>query len=152
MEEEDLEDKFPVKYRNQPDMARSALYGSMYYSTIDTIAYLDKMLVDDRKHKGWLYFYKYKRSKDDVEWRIAYSGLQPVDTTSFTTGFNSYENDFIAFSRQVYHPGDIKQQQQQLLKECLYSLRESASQFYGKYDDEDINAAAVEEVKGGRFE
>ncbi|CAN5532655.1 hypothetical protein BH10BAC2_BH10BAC2_09100 [soil metagenome] len=147
-----LADKFPAKYKNQYDITRSALNGSFYYSKIESIVYIDRLQVNDRSGKGWLYFYKYKKSKDDEEWRIAYAGLQPLDTAKLNTKFNSYKNNFIEYSHEVYNTADVKEKQQQLLKECLYALRESASRFYGRYDDEDMDAAAVDEVKGGRFE
>lgn len=147
-----LAEQFPAKYNNQYDIARSALHGSFYYAKIDSLVYIDRIQVNDRANKGWLYFYKYKKFKDDIEWRIAYSGLQPLDTAKINVKFNSYKNGFIEYSHEVYNVADIKQKQQQLLKECLYALRESASHFYGRYDDEEIDAAAVDEVKGGRFE
>ena len=152
LEEANITDKFPAKYKTQQYMARSALYGASYYSKTDTLIYLDKLHVNDPKHKGWLYFYKYKKSKDHKEWHIAYSGLQPLDTSKISTAFNSYKNDFIEYSKELYSPADAKEKLRQLLKENLYALRESSSRFYGRYDDEEIDAAVVDEVKGGRFE
>ncbi|QEC66710.1 TraB/GumN family protein [Panacibacter ginsenosidivorans] len=145
-----IADKFPVKYKNQTDMALSALSAAFYYSKTDSLIYLDKLQVNDAKHKGWLYFFKYKKSKDDKEWHIAYSGLQPLDATKISTTFNAYKNDFIGYSREVYNTADVKQKMQQLLKENLYALRKSSSQFYGNNNDED--ALVVDEVKGGRVE
>jgi len=152
LEDAKLLDKFPAKYKNQYDLSRSILDGSVYYNKADTVVYLNKMQVTDSKNKGWLYFYKYKRSKDDKEWRIAYSGLQPADTSKIKTSFSGYKNAFVDFSKEIYYAENLKETEQQLIKECLYSLRKSSSRFYGRYDDEDIDAAVVDEVKGGRVE
>lgn len=144
-----LTDKFPAKYLNQYDFSKSLLDDVSYYAKPDTIVFTNKILVNSNRQKGWLYFYKYKKSKDDKEWFIAYSGLQPTDTSKIKTEFNSYKKYFIDFSREVYNTENINETQSILLKKCLYSLRESSSQFYGKYDDDDVATDAVEEVKAG---
>ena len=90
-----------------------------------------------------------KRSKDDKEWFIAYSGLQPTDTLKINTDFKFYKNDFVDFTNEVYNVANVKESQQLLVKKCLYALRESSSQFYGKYNDDDQDTEAVEEVKSG---
>jgi uncharacterized protein YbaP (TraB family) len=143
---------FPTKYKNQLDISRSALEGAFYYGKTDSLIYIDKLRVNDARQNGWLYFFRYKKSKDDKEWHIAYSGLQPLDTTKINISFNSYRNDFIGYSREMYHPADVKQKMGKLLKENLYALRESSSRFYGNNNDEDEDAAVVDEVKGGRIE
>ena len=144
-----LTDKFPAKYKNQNDIANSILDGTSYYNKMDTVIYTNKLQVTDTRYKGWLYFYKYKRSKDDKEWFIAYSGLQPTDTLKINTDFKFYKNDFVDFTSEVYNVANVKESQQLLVKKCLYALRESSSQFYGKYNDDDQDTEAVEEVKSG---
>lgn len=144
-----LTEKFPAKYKNQLDISKSLLDDVSYYNQMDTIVYTNKVFVNDSKYKGWLYFYKYKRSKDDKEWYIAYSGLQPADTSKIKTDFRSYTKDFRDFSKEVYNAQNANETQAMLLKKCLYALRESSSQFYGRYNDDDVTSAAVDQVKSG---
>lgn len=144
--------KFPAAYKTQRLIASGILYHSFSYQKVDSLVYIDKLSVNDSRNKGWLYFFKYKTNKDDEVWRIAYSGLQPLDTNKVTTGVAAYRNDFTGFTNEVYNEADISQQMQKLLKQNIYALRESSSRFYSAYDEEDMDSVLVEEIKGGRFE
>jgi len=70
--------KFPVAYKNQQAIARSMLMSAGgRYDRIDTMAYLDKLPVTYKGRKGYVYFFKYKRMRDDAVWQIALVGMQP---------------------------------------------------------------------------
>lgn len=118
--------KFPSLYKNQADLARSALVNSRSYNKVDTLVYLDKLPVNDKGDKGWVYFYKYKDKRDDVAWELATSGLQPENLKAVSTDdeFTSFRQDNLDEDKPV------KEQLEKLLKEMLYSKHKSARSFY----------------------
>jgi hypothetical protein len=122
-------DKFPAAYKNQLDMARSMLQTGNYYSSSkpDSVVYLDKLPVTYKGKTGWVYFFKYKKMRDDNYWQIASVGMQPqkldsidVDNDDFTEGEN----------RRLENNQPVSEQLQKMLKELLNSKRSGASEFY----------------------
>jgi hypothetical protein len=129
LEEMKKTDKFPHQYKNQLAIAKSLLTKSLAsYDKIDTLVYLDKLPVSYEHKKGYVYFFKYKRMRDDVSWQLASVGMQPekseqvdVDNDDFTTA----DDD-----RKLDNDKPVKEQLQKMLKEMLYARRNSASVFY----------------------
>ncbi len=88
-----MTDKFPKQYKNQLDIAKSLIVKTIANSDkIDTLIFLEKMPVAYEHKKGYVYFFKYKRMRDDVNWLIASAGMQPekadvidVKNDDFTT-------------------------------------------------------------------
>ena len=115
-----------AKYKTQMDLAKSVLINSRSYNKADTIVYLDKLPVNYRDDKGWVYFYKYKDKKDDATWEFASSGIQPENIKEISTddAFTSFMQDNLDEEKP------FKEQLQKLLKEMLYSKRKSARAFY----------------------
>jgi Uncharacterized protein conserved in bacteria len=120
--------RFPKQYKNQLAMARSLLTRSLSsYEKLDTLAYLDKLPVSYEHKKGFVYFFKYKRMRDDITWQLASVGMQPekadqvnIDNDDFTS------ND----DRKLQNDKPLKEQLHKMLKEMLYARRSSASVFY----------------------
>ena len=122
-------DKFPAVYKNQLDMARCMLRTSQYYSYSkpDSVVFLDKLPVTYKGKTGWVYFFKYKKMRDDNYWEIASVGMQPqkvdsidVDNDEFTEGGN----------HRLENNKPLAGQLQNTLKEMLNAKRSSASEFY----------------------
>jgi hypothetical protein len=122
-------DKFPAAYKNQLDMARSMLRTGNYYSSSkpDSVVYLDKLPVTYKGKTGWVYFFKYKKMRDDNYWQIASVGMQPqkldsidIDNDDFTEGEN----------RRLENNQPVSEQLQKMLKELLNAKRSGASEFY----------------------
>jgi hypothetical protein len=122
-------DKFPKQYKTQLDIARSLVAKPLdNYEKLDTLIYLDKLPVSYENKKGYVYFFKYKRMRDDITWNVATVGMQPekpdvidVDNDDFT----SVDED-----RKLENDKPVKEQLQKMLKEMLYARRSSASVFY----------------------
>jgi hypothetical protein len=93
-------------------------------------------------HKdGLVYFFKFKRKKDD-DWKIASVGLLQKDSMSFEfknpkgRAYN-YELDFTEFSNERLKDDEpIDEQLEQRLKKLVYAKRPGAKEFY-KIDDEE---------------
>lgn len=124
-----MADKFPKQYRNQLDIAKSLVVKTLGNSdVIDTLIFLDKLPVAYEHKKGYVYFFKYKRMRDDVNWQIASAGMQPEKADAIDVkndDFTTAEED-----RKLDADKPVKEQLQKMLKEMLYARRSSASVFY----------------------
>lgn len=79
-EENNILDRFDTTYLNQMDFSFSLLFGSKYDAKEDSVLFICKKTVQNIEGKGYVYFYKSKYENQD-EWRLNYSGMQPLDTT-----------------------------------------------------------------------
>jgi hypothetical protein len=122
-------DKFPKQYKNQLDIARSLIVKTLTnYDKIDTLIFLDKVPVAYEQKKGYVYFFKYKRMRDDINWQLATAGMQPERTDMIDVkndDFTSVDDD-----RKLDNDKPVKEQLQKIVKEMLYARRSSASVFY----------------------
>jgi hypothetical protein len=150
--------KFPSLYRNHSDLARSKLLDSKSYNKPDSVVFADRLPMNYKDKKGFIYFFKYKSNKEDITWKLATVGLVPEDpaeiefddTTGHTfliyypeesgkKGFNRY--DFTEFTETaIKEDKPLSEQLKKELKKMLYSRRKSAAQFY-----DDKEAALSEE-------
>lgn len=121
--------KFPKQYKNQLDMSRSLIIKALSnYDKLDTLIFLDKLPVTYEKKKGYVYFFKYKRMRDDITWQVASAGMQPEKPDEINVEldeFTAAEED-----RKLENDKPVKEQLQKMLKEMLYTRRSSASVFY----------------------
>lgn len=130
-------DLFPNTFKSQLQLAQSKLLSSISYIKVDTLVYLKKLLLQDKEKKGSIYFFKYKRFKEDNAWKLATAGLMPEDSTQMifdTTEPNEAErdaNDFTELS-DIKLSADTSESEQleKLRKKLLYSRRKSGAQFY----------------------
>jgi hypothetical protein len=129
LETNKMTDKFPKQYRNQLDISRSLIVKTLTnYDKIDTLIFLDKLPVAYEQKKGYVYFFKYKRMRDDITWQVATAGMQPEKADAIDVkndDFTSVEED-----RKLETDKPVKEQLQKMLKEMLYARRSSASVFY----------------------
>ena len=75
---------YPEKYYNQQDMSLSWLMESTDEVDKDSIQFIKKVMISNKKEKGYLYFFIYKV---EDEWKLNYVGLQPADTTIMYSDF-----------------------------------------------------------------
>jgi hypothetical protein len=122
------EEKFPAAYKKQEWIARSLLVNSgQLYGKMDTLSFIDKLPVEYKNKKGFVYFFKYKRMKDDAAWQLASVGMQPADLTQVDV-----ENDeFTEMEKRKLETDEpVGQQLANALKEMLNSKHPSAAGFY----------------------
>ena len=127
---------FPAAFNNHIDLAKSKLMSLNSYQMPDSILYLDKFPLQYKKRNGLVYFFKYKRNKDDNSWKIAMAGLIPPHSSGFE--FENmddkkevYEYDFTEMTgTKIDEETPLKSQLQKALKKKLYSKRKSGAQFY----------------------
>ena len=121
-------DKFPAAFKNQQAIARSMLERSdASYERMDTVVFIDKLPVAYENKKGYVYFFRYKRMRDDAGWQIASVGMQPEKLNEIDID----NDDFVMRGeRKLENDRPVKEQLQQILKEMVNSRRGSASMFY----------------------
>ena len=149
--------KFPARYNNHIDLAKSKLLAEKSYDKPDTLVYIDRLPAEVKNKKGFVYFFKYKAKKDDANWKIATAGLIPKDSTQFefekeeikatdyTFSYNNYSNlysySFSGFSDTKIKDDDpIMDQLSKELKRVLYSRRKSAREFYDKSNTDYVDS------------
>ena len=118
-------DKFPLKYKNQYDMARSFLISDKNYSQVDSVAFIKKLPAAYLDKKGVVYFFKYRVKKED-DWRIGISGLQPDDER------NIFTDDKLTSmtDKKIKADEPLDEQLKDQLKKILFSFHPSAKNFY----------------------
>lgn len=96
---------------------------------VDSLFYLNKYYEATVKgNKGWVYFYKYKSKEKDVDYKIALCGLQPINTTEITS-----DAVITTYSSKILKTNiPLDEQLTKLLKEELYGLRRSSSNFFDR--------------------
>lgn len=139
-------EKFPGQYNNHLDLAKSKLLDSKLYDKPDSLVYLDRLPATLKSNKGFVYFFKYKKKKDDDVWNIASVGLVPENPKQFEFDNESDKQEYSAYYdddiRDFTKFGDIKLKEDEpeadqlktVLKKLLYSTHKSAKGFYDKED------------------
>jgi uncharacterized protein YbaP (TraB family) len=152
-------DLFPKEQASLTDLAKSRLLANRTgYNRPDTIAFLQKQETTTDLAKGHIYFFKYKTKKDDLAWKIAATGLVPVDGSNllldekiirsanedrytFTYGgANSYGNNPYSFA--IFTDVKLKEDAEEPLakqlekevKKYKYALQKSGSRFFVSED------------------
>jgi uncharacterized protein YbaP (TraB family) len=121
-------EKFPIAFKKQELIARSLLINSgALYGKLDTLVLVDKLPLTYKNQKGFVYFFKYKRMKDDISWELGSVGMQPEDISLVDVE----NDDFTELEkRKLENDRPIREQLEKVLKELLYEKRTSASGFY----------------------
>lgn len=83
LRENKQEKRFPAKYFNHQDLARSQLMMHARYTNVDSIVYLDRLPATEKNKKGFVYFFKYTEEKTSNLWKIATVGLIPTNPKEY---------------------------------------------------------------------
>lgn len=143
--------RFPQRYRNQQDIARSQITMRLMnnYNGIDTLVYIDRLPVLYSKQNGYVYFFKYKRMRDDINWQLAATGIQPLASDSI----NIDEAEFTESGddQKLANDKPMHEQLAEALKEILYSKRASAASFYDTRSVRWYKTYLSDMVRGSRY-
>ena len=141
-------DKFDSNLKNQYDIVYAMLYGqkpnSNYYygdddkkeEKKDSIVFLEKRWVENKKGKGYVYFFKRKPGKakyGNKDWQLDYVGMEPTDSLKI-------ETDTKVFQKNVYIDTDktITEQIDEIVEDLRNIGRRrlnSYGDYGGVYDD-----------------
>jgi len=119
--------KFPAKYKNQLDIARSNLLSERSYAKADSIVFISKQPATAYKEKGTVYFFKYRIKKDD-DWKIGISGLQPENPDSVST--DEWQSLTTMTDKKLKEDEPIDEQLQKQLKKVLFASHNSGRYFF----------------------
>ncbi len=121
-------DRFPVEFKTQPLIARSALMEENDYDKLDSLQFLCKHPVSLKGKTGVVYFYQYRIRKED-QWKIGMSGLQPEMESALST------KDEITTMTDVKITEDesLEDQLNRQLKKMLFGLYRGGKYFFNEY-------------------
>ena len=122
-------DKFPTSARTQLLLARSYLVMSNRQIKIDTIVFLNKRVVSIKEKSGLLYCFKYRENKSE-DWKIGFSGLQPLDENVAGSA-----EDLVELTGKKLDEGSpVNDQLDNALRRYLFSKYASGQKFYDQDD------------------
>ena len=118
-------DRFPRRYRNQEDIARSLLVAGHGANEFAAVELVDKRPTQFKTQKGSVYFFKYKINKED-EWQIGLSGIQPQNQKEISTEANLVTLTGKRLKKDVLPAQQFEEQWRKL----LMSRRRSSASFF----------------------
>lgn len=143
-------DKFPKDQKAQMAMVKSLLLEELDdYKAPDTLVFLDTLPVVYKGDTGRVFFYKYKKMRDDDAWSLAVAGKQPVNKDSI----DIEPSEFMQGEGRVLEndqPVDV--QLKKVLKEMLITLHPCAESFYEARRYAKYKNMFAEMVKGRRYQ
>lgn len=118
-------DVFPAAYNNQESLAKSFLLNDGSKEKFFDIVLVGKSLVDLKDKKGYVYFFKYKLSKED-DWQMGISGIQPANLK-----LTNSNDDLVRLTDKKINAEDpVLEQFEKQLKELVFGKRKSAISFF----------------------
>lgn len=140
---------FPARYASHTDLGKSSLIFQQSYSKPDSISYLSRIQTRLHNRDGYVYFFRYRESKDDAIWKIAVAGLTPLredmyefadDSTSKKpkeieyfpyTPANLYRYELTEFTKtKIKEDEPLQPQLEKELKRILYGRKNSGREFF----------------------
>ncbi|RYY49837.1 MAG: TraB/GumN family protein [Chitinophagaceae bacterium] len=122
-------DKFPKAYANQVALSRSFVVMQNEYDKMDSIVFLKKVTSNIKNKSGQVYFFKYRIKKTD-DWKIAFSGLQPMNEKEIS----SDDELTLLTDKKIAKDQPLDEQLQKELKKVVFSFYNSGKNFYGSDD------------------
>lgn len=143
-------DKFPKAEKNQMAMVKSLLLEELDdYKNPDTLVFLDTLAVTYKGQAGRVFFYKYKKMRDDDAWSLAVAGMQPANKDSVDVE----PNDFMQVEGRILENDQpVDTQIRKVLKEMLITLHPCAEEFYEARRYAKYKSMLSEMVKGRRYQ
>lgn len=143
---------FPAGYDHQTDLAKSKLlFQTAAYQKPDSLVYLDRLPLQAKGRSGFVYFFKYRESKNDNTWKIATVGLVPSDPKQFDIDIkkdaeeDAGDYDFTGLTETKIKNGEpLKEQLLKELKKMQYAKRPSAARFYSNEGNEFMNLSQIQ--------
>ncbi len=133
--------KFPARYNNPLDLARSRMVTERGdYDKIDSVVYVDKQKVHYENKTGYVYFFKYRIQKED-DWKIGFSGLLPENEKEA-----GIDDEFTSMTdKKLKADEPIIEQYNKLLKKRLFAMHDSGRNFF---ENDNMNYARFRRMEG----
>jgi uncharacterized protein YbaP (TraB family) len=137
-------DLFPSKFNNHISLAKSELMSLNSYDVPDSLVFLAAYPLRYKGKDAQVYFFRYRKKKDDLIWKFATVGLIPMAQGSYE--FEKLDNEeledfnFSELSSTRFDPYESLQEQiKKIIKRLVYSKRKSAAEFYIEDEENDDN-------------
>lgn len=126
LEEAGRLDKFPKEYASQLALARSFVVMQNEYDKMDSIVFIKRSVASIKNKTGQVYFFKYRIKKTD-DWKIAFSGLQPLKEKELSS------DDMLTSltDKKIQKDQPLQEQLDKELKKMVFSFFNSGKNFYG---------------------
>jgi hypothetical protein len=132
LQEDSLDSFFPSNSFNQQDMALSALLNQIDESSYEDIEMVGKEFITLKEKSGWVYFFKYKR-KDDEDWQMGISGIQPENLKKLSSDDSFVSNT----DKKLTEDKPALLQFQKELRKLIISARNSGILFFQETESYD---------------
>ncbi len=120
-----LEEKFPLAYRSQQQIAKSILLAENAFGKIDSVQFVYSTDINYNGKRGRVYFFKY-RVKDEDDWKIGVSGVQPFDIIKINS-----DGDLAKLTdKKISDDEALNMQFEKELRKMLILSHKSGSVFY----------------------
>jgi hypothetical protein len=128
-------DLFPSKYYSHLDIARSELLNLNNFIVPDSVEFLYAYPLQYKGRDAQVFFFKYRKTRDDPHWKFATIGLIPVQTGIYDLEDIDKEEDLDYHfseltSTKIDMDESLQEQMKKIMKRLVYSKRKSAVQFY----------------------
>lgn len=125
LEEAGRTDKFPKAYASQQAMAKSYLVMQNEYDKMDSVVFLKKTTATLKNKSGQVYFFKYRIKKTD-DWKIAFSGLQPMNNKDISS-----DDELTTLTdKKLMTDQPLDEQLNKELKKVVFRFYNSAKNFF----------------------
>lgn len=118
---------FPSSFKTQEAISRSlATSNNRSYTRITEIQPMGKQWVQVKNNSGYVYFFKYRIQKQQDDWLMAVSGIQPSDTTQV-----SLNRSLLNYGNRKLLTNSVEQEQyEKLTRQLVMEKRPSAAGFF----------------------
>jgi uncharacterized protein YbaP (TraB family) len=118
---------FPAKYNKQEFIAKSLLLNDKNYKEFADIQLVLKKLVQVKDKKGFVYLFRYKIKNDD-DWKMGISGLQPLDSKDVSSN-----KDLVKLTEKKIKSNEAEANQfDEQLKQLLFAKHKSGRRFFDR--------------------
>jgi uncharacterized protein YbaP (TraB family) len=116
---------FPKSASTQTQMAQALLLNDKNADKFQSCELVGKKMITAKEQTGYVYFFKYKLSKDD-DWKIGISGIQPANLKEVSTN-----NDLTRLSSKKFAENKpALAQYDEELKKLIFTMHRSATYFF----------------------
>jgi hypothetical protein len=118
---------FPSSFKTQEAISRSlAVSNNRSYTRVTEIQPAGKQWVQAKNNSGYVYFFRYRIQKQQDDWLMAVSGIQPSDTTQV-----SLNRSLLSYGNRKLLPNGMEQEQfEKLTHQLVMEKRPSAAGFF----------------------
>ncbi|NML22823.1 TraB/GumN family protein [Pseudoflavitalea sp. G-6-1-2] len=143
-------DKFPDAEKKPELLARSFLLDQLgSYSKPDTLVYLKALAATHKQKESFIYFFKYKKMRDDDNWALATCGIQSANKDSLVISRSGFTK---VAGRTLENDKPEGEQLEKIKREMVITTNPIAYSFYEARQFANYKSMLSEMVKRRRYQ